>query len=183
MISQYLTGTFSALALLIISLLLGHCSFGQQQEEELKHHQVYFIIGHIHIPNSELESDGSEILLIPGWGFGYEYHFTRKVGLGLKAEMEVSNYALRTDEQTTIIRENPMGVILAFLYKPWKELEIFAGPGIEHDENETLRIFRIGASYELEISNNWVAIPEIALVQKEIHTSGFFFGFGMGKNF
>ncbi|MGB5323045.1 hypothetical protein [Lutimonas sp.] len=155
----------------------------EDTDEKLKHHHVVLTIGHSHIPSGSSVSGSSDFILIPTWGFSYEYIFTERIALGLKSDLEVSNYVITDNDETEVERENPFSTSLIFSYIPIKGLGIFTGPGIEFEKEENYFIYTIGLSYEIEFGKDWDLSPELAYEIKGGHTGAISFGLSVGKKF
>ena len=64
---------------------------------------------------------------------------------------------------------------------PYKGLRFQLAPGLEHKKGEDKFLFRIGAAYEITLSDRWMLIPEIAVDfvdGDEAVVYGLAFGFG-----
>jgi hypothetical protein len=172
---------------LILSLSL--ISFGQEHEsedisEEFKRHRVSIIIGHGHVFGAEIIESGANVLTIPTWGIDYSFWFTERFGASIMGDLEIMEYVIPGHEENSkIIRENPFIISTVFLFKAYKGLILFTGPGIEFEKHENLFIVRIGASYEIEITKHWDLTPELVFDIKGARTSAFSLGIGIGKKF
>jgi hypothetical protein len=153
----------------------------EQENESFKHHHLTLTIGHSHIPSGTNIDGEQKMILIPTWGFAYEYLFTEHIGLGLKNELEVSNYIITNEEGTELERENPFSSSIVFLYNPIKGLGFFIGPGIELEKEENFFIFTAGVSYEIELPGDWDLAPELGYELKGGHTGAISFGLSVGK--
>jgi hypothetical protein len=152
-------------------------------KESIKHHHIVFTIGHSHIPSSVSAVSDKKMVLIPTWGFAYEYLFTKHIGLGWKNEIEVSNYIITNNEGNEVERENPFSTSIVFLYNPIEGLGFFIGPGVELEKEENFFIFSIGVSYEIEFADTWDLAPELTYESKGGHTGAITFGLSIGKRF
>jgi len=166
-----------------IFLILFVFSFTNADAQEIipfKHHHISLTIGHALIPEGSREGKENDMILIPTWGLSYEYLFTEKIGLGLKNDLEISNYIISNENEEELEREIPISTSLVFLYNPVEGLGFFAGPGIEFEKNEDLVIFTIGVSYEASFNDIWDVSPEIAYENKGGHTSVLSVGLSVG---
>ena len=167
--------------LFCVVYLSASTAFGQSEDEEqLRHHHLVLTLGQAHIPSAENVDESASLVLIPTWGFSYEYLFNRKFGLGLKGDLEVSNYIVTDDEGREIERENPFSLSLVGIYNPIKGFGLFIGPGIEYEKDENFFIAVVGVSYEAEFGDRWDFSPEISYELKEGHTGAISIGFSIG---
>ncbi len=83
--------------LFLISLLFYNVALLAQEEEEkpFKHNRLSLTLGNALIPSASHFSSGNNNILIPTWGFSYEYLFSEKFGLGLKNDIEISTICYR----------------------------------------------------------------------------------------
>lgn len=90
----------SVLVVSIAILALWQESFAQSKtgEEPFLRNQVSLSIGHSLIPSAEELSGNRKNLLVPTWGLSYEFSFSKRFIVGLKSEVEASNYIITTDE-------------------------------------------------------------------------------------
>ncbi|MGA9270469.1 MAG: hypothetical protein WBV45_07595 [Lutimonas sp.] len=170
----------------IVIMILGplHTVLAQDDDrEELKHHHLILTIGHSHIPSGSSVGGGNDLILIPTWGFSYEYIFSERLALGLKSDLEVSNYIITDENDAEVERENPFSTSLILSYNPIEGLGIFTGPGVEFEKEENYFIYTIGISYEFEIGNYWDLSPELGYEIKGGHTGAISFGLSVGKRF
>lgn len=170
----------------ILIMIMGplHTALAQEDTDEaLKHHHITVTIGHSHIPSGTGVDNRSDLIMIPTWGLSYEYIFTERIALGLKSDLEVSNYIITDQDGTEVERENPFSTSLILSYNPIKGLGIFTGPGVEFEKEENYFIYTIGLSYEIEFGNNWDLSPELAYESKGGHTGAISIGLSVGKKF
>ena len=152
-------------------------------EEPLKHHNIVLTMGHALIPTAEEDGVDSDPISIPSWGLSYEYRFSHRFLLGVKGEVEISNYVIYNDEGEGLKREYPFALILNADVRIVKELYIYVGPGIEFSNDDNLFVGVIGLLYEFEIPGGWAIVPEISFEQKGGHAWAYAVGFGIAKIF
>ena len=102
-------------------------------------------------------------------GFNYERRFTKLLGIGGFYE-----YAGGDFDKWSI------GVPL-FIH-PYKGLRFQLAPGLEHKEGNDEFLFRTGAAYHFELTEQWVVVPEVNVdfVDGE---EAFVFGLAFGIGF
>ena len=164
----------------LVFISFSTASAQSEAEEGLRHHHLVLTLGHAHIPSADDIGDSGSLVLIPTWGFSYEYLFNRKFGLGLKGDLEVSNYIVTNNEGREIERENPFSLSLVAIYNPIKGFGLFIGPGIEYEKDENFFIAVVGVSYEAEFGDRWDFSPELSYELKEGHTGAISIGFSIG---
>jgi hypothetical protein len=149
-------------------------------ESELTHHKVIIMIGHTRVPRG---IGGTTPLIIPSWGFNYQYWFSHQWGLGLHNDMEIATYIIKDEEGIEIERERPLIVSLVGHYKPIQLLGFFTGMGREFEKSESFWVYRLGMSLEFEMSNNWELAPELVWDAKEAVYDSWAIGLSVGKRF
>lgn len=173
--------------LIVFSIFLTFSkSFAQADkdgEEPLKHHNIVLTMGHSLIPTAEDDAEDSDPITIPSWGLSYEYRFSHRFLLGLKGEVEISNYVIYNDKGEGLNREYPFALILYADIRIVKDLYIYVGPGIEFSKDENLIVGTIGLFYEFEIPGGWAIVPEMSFEQKGGHAWAYAIGLGIAKIF
>ncbi|MEN8247412.1 MAG: hypothetical protein ABFS32_00640 [Bacteroidota bacterium] len=159
--------------------------FSQEDEhhEEHKHHRIAGIMSHTYIPKGYNSTENSSFLIVPSWGFNYEYWFNEKWAIGLHNDIEISTYIIETPEGSELERERPFITSLVGIYKPVKGLEIIAGFGKEFENHESFLVYRIGLEYEIEISHHWDLAPGLVFDIKEETYNSWTLGIGIGRKF
>lgn len=134
------------------------------EEEKIIHHKTakYFrigvFLGHTFVA---LDDEGHRSP-IPSWGLDIEYWFSHKFGVGLHNDVEILNYVIETsDLEEALKREYPLVVTADVLYRPWKNLVLFAGGGVEFEKNESFIIYRFGIEYEIPFADHWDVCPSL----------------------
>ena len=91
---------FCVLIMSIAILAFWQESFAQSKtgEQPFLRNQVSLSIGHSLIPSAEELSGKRKNLLVPTWGLSYKFSFSERFIVGLKSEVEASNYIITTDE-------------------------------------------------------------------------------------
>jgi opacity protein-like surface antigen len=170
------------LIFILATFLLNIPSYAQESDQ-LRHHQIIATIGHAAIPSSEEEGSSNVFIAVPTWGLAYEYDFTEMVGLGLKSDIEVSNYQIRDNEEQTIVREYPVSLVVFVKVIPVAGFGIYAGGGIEFAGEDNLSVFNVGFSYDVDFLERWILAPEIGYELKGGHTNVFTVGLSVGCRF
>lgn len=153
------------------------------EEEHMKRNNVVLTIGHALIPTGVEPGDSKKLATVPTWGISYEYRFSHFFLLGLKSELEMSNYTITNDEGTELEREYPISLTLYGDFRILKGWYIYAGPGIEFERDENLYTGTLGTFYEFELSGDWELVPELSLTLKGGHTVAYAIGLGVCKVF
>jgi len=155
-----------------------------KEEEVFNHSRLALVISHTHIPKAFQSSAGnSNAVIVPSWGFNYEYWFNHKFALGLHSDMEVATYVIENEDGTELKRERPIIVALVGIYNPWKGLEFIGGIGKEFEPHENFWVYRFGVEYEIEIGNEWDIAPGLIFDVKENLYDSWTLGLGVGKRF
>lgn len=128
------------------------------KNENESHFRISMGLAHTYLP--EETSDGTKNLILPSFVLDIEYWINHKWGIGLHNDLELLNFEVKDEEnQVFIEREFPRLFTLDALWKPYKELVLFVGPGIELEAEKNFFVFRAGAEYEIPFSGNWDLAP------------------------
>jgi len=172
---------------MLVFMLFGFFNIQAQEHSEehltFKHHRVALVIGHTHVPKAFQSSAGSKEVIVPSWGFNYEYWLNHKWAIGLHSDMEIATYIIEHFDGTELERERPVIVSLVGIYKPWKGLELLTGFGKEFEPNHSFWVYRFGLEYEIEIGNEWDIAPTLVYDIKEDLYDSWTIGLGVGKRF
>lgn len=163
---------------LLVFLLNGNLN--AQESESFKHHQVVVTIGHASLPTHEEGEGSKEYLAVPTWGLSYEFDFNKRIGLGVKSDIELSNYLLKDKEDQVLVRNYPVSVILIGKYNPIEGLGMYVGGGAELSNEEKLSIFSVGLTYDVDFKKVWILSPELGYELKGGHTNVFTIGLSVG---
>ena len=152
-------------------------------KEARKHHRVAIMISHTHIPKGVHSVHTNAGLIVPSWGFNYEYWFNTKWALGMHNAMDITTYIIEDENGEDLVRERPIIVSLVGIYNPWKGLELVMGAGREVEESNKFWVYRIGLEYEIEIGAHWDIAPGLIFDIKEDIYSSWSVGMSVGKRF
>jgi len=150
---------------------------------------VYFhssrttLLSHTHVPKGFQSSSGGSTVIVPSWGFNYEYWFNHKFAIGLHSDMEIATYIIEKEDGSELERERPIIAALVGIYAPWKGLELIAGFGKEFETHENFWVYRFGVEYEIEIGDHWDIAPGLVFDIKENLYDSWTIGLGVGKRF
>lgn len=151
-----------------------------QESEPFKHHQIVFTIGHAGLPTVDKVSGKTELIAIPTYGLSYEYDFNKRFGIGIKSDIELSNYQIKTNDDVVILRDYPISGTLIGKFNPIEGLGLYVGAGVEFSEEDPLSVFNVGMTYDVDFNRIWILSPEIGYELKGGHTSVFSVGLSVG---
>lgn len=123
---------------------------------------------------------GRENLILPTIALDLEYWLSHKWGVGLHNDLELMIFEVKDEGSLFIEREYPVLLTLDLLFRPYAELVIFAGPGVELEPLENYFVFRIGVEYEIPFSKHWDVAPMIFYDAREGAYNTLTLGLGMG---
>ena len=144
------------------------------KEEEFKNFTIGVNIGHSHMPTASVLEDPI-LLIIPTYGFDFEYWFNPKI----------ATYTVKEEEQSKgIERDNPLIVALTGLNSPWENgLGFIIGSGFELEAEKKFFVLRADIVYEFELKNKWDFSPELIYDLKNGHINSLTLALGVGKRF
>lgn len=176
---------------LLVCVSLGMCLtisvFAQKHENthlkghEFKNLRLGLVIGHTYVPTETTR--GTETVILPSIGLDIEYWFTHKWAIGLHNDIELESFEAEKEKGTIIQREFPVVLTLDGIWKPWHDLVLLAGPGVELETNESFFVFRIGAEYEVEFNKHWDITPAFFYDNRKDAFNTWSFGLGIGRRF
>ena len=167
----------------IMTIVSGLFAQSENEKEPIKRNNIVLTIGHAVIPTGVEAGDSKNLATVPTWGLSYEYRFSHFFLLGLKSELEMSNYIITTDEGNKLKREYPISLTLYGDFRILKGWYLSAGPGIEFERDENLYKVSLGSYYEFELPGDWGLVPEVSYTLKGGHTWAYAIGLGVCKSF
>ena len=168
------------LGILLLTLGLSSIVWASEPNKHIPHWRGVVQIGHTLIDAHHWNSH----LIIPSIGVDLEYWPTRKLGVGLHSDMEIQSFIIQSTEQEDVQREYPLVNTLDILWKPWKDLVLIAGPGIEFERSKSYALFRLGIEYEIELGHHWDLSPTLFYDNRFGHEyNTFSLALGIGKRF
>lgn len=146
-------------------------------------HRITLVVANAFINNS-FEDQTNGILIVPAFGFNYDYFFNEKWGLGIHSEILLSQFKVEKHaSDTEIVRENPIALCGMLLFKPHHRWIIFTGYGVEVEKQENFQLVRIGAEYGIELPINWELGFSLEFDYKPEAYNSLVFGIGFSKLF
>lgn len=155
---------------------------GEEEWHKTHHNRLAFFTGTTLVPTS-IDHSSKEILFVPTYGLEYERGINAWLGIGIANEIELQNYVIQKSNSEVINRSFIYVVSVFVMVQPVKPLVIFAGPGYELTSSQNFSIFKVGASYIIDVGNKFDVSPEIALDQIADKYATFTFGISLGKRF
>jgi hypothetical protein len=146
------------------------------------HHEIEGFIGSTHVPKGALD-DSDATLILPNIGLNYKYWFDEKFAIGWYNNIVALTYTVNSDSQQDLDREYPVTTTIVGIFKPWKNLSLFTGPGLEIDKNKTLFVFRFGVDYSFPLSNDWHLTPRFIYDNLATDIQAYTLGVGVSKRF
>ncbi|MDX1685556.1 MAG: hypothetical protein R3275_09985 [Saprospiraceae bacterium] len=160
------------------SLFSQHSDHAAVHKEQYQHFRFSVNLSHTYLPESTVE--GKSILVLPSFGLDIEYWLGRSVGIGLHNDLELLQFEIVTDDEVTIEREFPVLATLDVLWKPYKDLVLFGGPGMEFEPSENYLVLRIGMEYEIPVHAHFDLSPIVFYDFRKEAYNTFSVGLGIG---
>jgi hypothetical protein len=118
-------------------------------------HRITFVMANSIINNS-FSDQSNEILIVPTFGFNYDYFLSSKWGLGLHSDILLQQFKVeKHGSHEEIIRENPVALVGMLLFKPHHRWTLMAGYGIEIEKHDNIQMIRTGVEYGIELPKHW----------------------------
>lgn len=171
---------------LFITLAFSINSFSQvhssKKIEPVLHHEIDGFVGSTHVPEGALD-DSNATLIVPNIGLNYKYWFDEHFALGLYNNLVAITYTVNSDNHQDLDRVYPFITTVVGVFKPWKNLSIFAGPGIEIDKNKSLFVLRFGLDYGISLNNDWYLSPRFIFDNVGGDIQAYTLGLSVGRKF
>ena len=149
---------FVAFLTISVSTYGQHEENNHEQNESDSHFRISAAIAHTFLP--EETTEGTKNLILPSFALDIEYWMNHHWGIGLHNDLELLNFEVEDEHHNVFVeREFPVLITLDALWKPNKNLVLFAGPGIELESNKNYFVFRAGGEYEIPFADNWDFSP------------------------
>jgi hypothetical protein len=177
------------LIVIIISLGLTFTASAQEDEHSNvgKHdhlsHRISLVMANAFINNS-FSDETNDILIVPAFGFNYDYFINEKWGLGIHSDILLSQFKIeKHGGDAEIVRENPIALCGMLLFKPHHRWIMFVGYGVEMEKQENFQLARIGAEYGIELPKNWELGFSLEFDYKPEAYNSLLIGIGFSKLF
>ena len=157
----------------------GHSS---KAREVVLHHEIDVFLASTHIPKGALDDSGGT-LIIPNIGLNYKYWFDERFAIGWYNNIAAITYVVNSDTHQDLNREYPFITSIVGVFRPWKGLHLFAGPGLEIDKNKSLFVFRFGVDYGFSVGNDWYLSPRFMYDVIGSDISAYSLGLSIGRKF
>ena len=150
-----------------------------KETEHDAHFRAAIMLGHTLITPGALDTR----IFVPSWGLDLEYWHSHRFGLGLHTDVELQDFIVLNQDEEEVERNEPFIITLDGLYRPWKDLILMGGPGVELEEGESFFLFRFGFEYEVPVGSSFDLFPSIFYDQRLDGYSTLTVGLGVGKRF
>jgi hypothetical protein len=177
------------LALVVVSLSLSaqhaaeqsqeHPFFPENREAYTPHWRIAVLIGHTFIPAGQT----TERVIVPSWGLDIEYWFNPDWGVGLHNDLEIESFLVESGEGELVEREFPLVFTVDALWRPWQNLIVQFGPGIELEPNANYWLIRTGLEYEFHLTHHWDLAPSLFYDSRQGEYDTWTIALGVGKRF
>jgi hypothetical protein len=118
-------------------------------------HRITLVMANSIINNS-FSDQSNEILIVPTFGFNYDYFLNSKWGLGLHTDILLQQFKVeKHGSHEEIIRENPIALVGMLLFKPHHRWTLMAGYGLEIEKHDNIQMIRTGIEYGIELPKHW----------------------------
>jgi hypothetical protein len=176
---------YGLLLILLISgfFALAQGSTGADRYQTIDQHKLSLFFGSTHIPNGAQDDSGAT-LIIPNLGINYEYWFDEHFAIGSYNNIHAMSYKINTDNYNDVDKEYPMIFSVVGIFRPWKNLNVVLGPGVEVDKNNTFFVARFGFDYGIRVGRaGWFISPRFLYDNLATDYSAWSFGLDIGKRF
>ena len=118
-------------------------------------HKITLVMAYSFIDNS-FSDQANGILIVPTFGFNYDYYLNARWGLGIHTDILLQQYKVeKHGSHEEILRENPVGIAGMVLFKPNHRWTLMAGYGVEVEKHENFQMIRTGVEYGIALPKHW----------------------------
>jgi hypothetical protein len=154
---------------------------GSDSEHGISGHKITLVMAYSFIDNSFTDQTG-DILIVPTFGFNYDYYFNARWGLGIHTDILLQQYKVeKHGSHEEILRENPVGSAGMVLFKPNHRWTRMAGYGVEVEKHENFQMVRTGVEYGIALPKHWELGFSIEFDYKINTHSSLMFGVAFSK--
>lgn len=146
------------------------------------HHEIDGFIGTTHVPEGG-NRDSDATLILPNLGLNYKYWINEKFAVGWYNNLVTQTFVINSDTHQDREMKYPFLTTIVGVYRPWKSLSFFAGPGMAIDGNGTLFDIRFGVDYGFSLSNDWFLSPRFIFDYLGGDIEAYTLGVSIGKRF
>jgi len=176
------------LILCLCCLFFSKTIFAQEshEKETEKHkHQLTLVISHSHITEGVNESGDSKWIVVPSWGFDYNYWIADHWAIGLHTDIMIEDFSVKDhgDEDKTIERTKPFAAVPAVVFKPKEHSSFIAGMGAEFAKEGNFALTRLGYEYGWELPKYWELGASLTYDIKWSAYDTWVIGLGVSKSF
>ena len=143
------------------------------------HFRAAIMLGHTLITPGDTDTR----LFVPSWGVDIEYWASHRLGIGLHTDIELQDFVVLNQNQEEVERNDPFILTIDGLYRPWKNLILMGGPGLELEQGHAFWLFRAGFEYEVPVGTSFDLFPSIFYDQRFDGYSTLTIGLGVGRRF
>lgn len=144
-------------------------------------HRFSLIISHTHLSQGIKENNKRSWIVIPSWGFDYDYWIGDHWALGLQNDLMVETFKVEDQDNTVIERTRPFSSIASVIFKPKEHIGFVAGMGGEFAKEENFAVTRFGIEACREMKKDWEFSISLAYDIKWNAYDSWLIGIGIGK--
>ena len=144
-------------------------------------HKITLLMANSFIHNS-FSDQTNNILIVPTFGFNYDYFFNARWGIGLHTDILLQQYKVeKHGGNEEILRENPVAICGMAVFKPHHRWILMAGYGVEVEKHESFQMIRAGVEYGIPLPKHWELGFTLEFDYKINTYSSLMFGVGFSK--
>lgn len=135
-----------------------HDGKGQTEGDFRPKHNIGLNIGHAHSLHGVEEDGSSKTLILPYWGFDYNFQFAQRFALGVHVDYINEDFEVEKNLASgsqTVERSRPVAPALVGFYKPGERWSVGLGIGGEFSKEENYLLNRGAVEYGVEIRKGW----------------------------
>lgn len=154
----------------------------EEEKEAMHRHRITVMMANSHIPNLETVEGQNKFLVVPAWGFDYDFWLSKKWAIGLHNDLVLQQFKIEKEEDHTVVeRSYPIGMCVVGIFKPFEQLSFVSGIGKEFEKNENFGMWKLGVEYGFELPKAWELSLNLQYDNKFKAYDTWLFGIGISK--
>jgi len=151
-----------------------------EHSETRPRHRLAFFTGNTWIRQEGEVGAVDGLIAAPTIGLDYAFRFNERFAVGSISDLIMDSYVIVLEDGSELERELAVVTSVVVMWRATHRLQLFAGPGIEADQHETLTLLKVGLEWDIFEPHPWdVALNVAADIKGEYNP--LVFGLSIGR--
>lgn len=130
------------------------------QDAEAVRHELTLLLAHTHVAHGVDAEGEQQWMVLPCWGFNYNYWLSSRWALGLHTDLITETFAVEENlhgggEHPTVERTHPIAPALMASFRPRHHFTFLGGAGAEFAPEGDLFLLRGAVEYTIHLGSSW----------------------------